>query len=419
MNHKDVVLCCALATMLNSTDVLGAEITLTWTAPGDDSTSGQAAVYDLRYSLSLITDATWSTATRATGLPVPKFAGSKETLLVTGLQPATTYYFALKSADEVPNWSALSSVAVRTTPTVVPSTPALASPSSGSGGLPTNATLEWNPSSGASSYRAQVSQDSTFATTSYNANDLIGTSVSVSGLEYNRKYFWRVSASNSSGTSPYSAVWSFTTVAEPPPAAPTLASPSNGSTGVPINPILVWNSTSGASNYHIQISTGSSFVTLLSDMAGLIDTTFSGAGLKYNTTYYWHVRASNAGGVSAYSLTGSFKTDRKRKFSAIRNNGVARETSDSTADSTVLLSQNFPNPFNPTTTIEFSLPEEAGVRLEIINMEGRVVAELLNRRIAAGTHQAQWNASGYSSGVYLYRLTTDDFVTTRKMVLLK
>ena len=84
--------------------------TLTWTAVGDDGTTGTAATYDLRYSTSIITAATFASATQATGEPAPKYSGYAETFTVTGLDAGTAYYFALKVADGVPNWSGLSNV---------------------------------------------------------------------------------------------------------------------------------------------------------------------------------------------------------------------------------------------------------------------------------------------------------------------
>ncbi len=90
-------------------------VTLTWTAPGDDGSLGQASQYEIRYSLTPITDASWSSATQVSNEPVPQPAGSIETFDVTGLQPSTTYYFAIKTADEVPNWSSLSNVVTKAT----------------------------------------------------------------------------------------------------------------------------------------------------------------------------------------------------------------------------------------------------------------------------------------------------------------
>ena len=81
--------------------------------------------------------------------------------------------------------------------------------------------------------------------------------------------------------------------------------------------------------------------------------------------------------------------------------------------------RNYPNPFNPTTEIHFSLPSAANVRLDIYNIVGQKVATLADGAFGAGDHNVTWDASGYASGVYFYRLTTDDFAVTRKMLLLK
>jgi hypothetical protein len=90
-------------------------INLTWNAPGDDGDTGTASEYDIRYSLSTITELTWSSSVRCLNEPVPQAAGSIEHYQVTGLTSNTTYYFALKVADDVPSWSGLSNVAFNTT----------------------------------------------------------------------------------------------------------------------------------------------------------------------------------------------------------------------------------------------------------------------------------------------------------------
>jgi hypothetical protein len=85
--------------------------TLTWTASGDNGTTGRAAFYDLRYATSPISGRTWDTATRALAEPGPKLAGAAETFSIDGLDPSKTYYFALKVRDDMGNESALSNVA--------------------------------------------------------------------------------------------------------------------------------------------------------------------------------------------------------------------------------------------------------------------------------------------------------------------
>lgn len=83
------------------------------------------------------------------------------------------------------------------------------------------------------------------------------------------------------------------------------------------------------------------------------------------------------------------------------------------------LAQNYPNPFNPTTQINYKLPEQASVTLKIYNTLGQRVATLINETQSPGEHQVTFDASGLSSGVYLYRLQADGFVETKQMMFLK
>jgi hypothetical protein len=83
------------------------------------------------------------------------------------------------------------------------------------------------------------------------------------------------------------------------------------------------------------------------------------------------------------------------------------------------LSQNYPNPFNPTTQIEFSLPTAGPAKLVVYNVVGQAVTTLIDESLSAGVHTATWDASNVASGVYFYRLTTDDHAESRKMMLLK
>jgi VCBS repeat protein/fibronectin type III domain protein/FG-GAP repeat protein len=100
---------------LTPTTSSSSSVTLSWTAPGDDGTSGTAAAYDLRYSTSAITAGTFAAATQVTGEPSPASAGTAESMVVSGLAASTTYYFAIETSDEVPNFSSLSNVPTGTT----------------------------------------------------------------------------------------------------------------------------------------------------------------------------------------------------------------------------------------------------------------------------------------------------------------
>lgn len=86
---------------------------------------------------------------------------------------------------------------------------------------------------------------------------------------------------------------------------------------------------------------------------------------------------------------------------------------------TTRLLSNYPNPFNPSTSIHFQLSSADQVRLSVHDLLGREVAILVNETRSPGTHSVQYDASDLASGIYFYRLTTSDGVLTRKMTLIK
>jgi pectate lyase len=83
------------------------------------------------------------------------------------------------------------------------------------------------------------------------------------------------------------------------------------------------------------------------------------------------------------------------------------------------LYQNYPNPFNPGTTIKYALPKAAHVTLTIYNSLGQEAAKLLSKDMSAGVYRTEWDASGFASGVYFYRIIAEKFVDTKKFLLLK
>jgi uncharacterized protein (TIGR02145 family) len=93
--------------------------------------------------------------------------------------------------------------------------------------------------------------------------------------------------------------------------------------------------------------------------------------------------------------------------------------SNNTLPKSIDLLQNFPNPFNPSTTISFTLPERTYVTLSIYNQLGEKVAVLLNGEKAAGSHSIEWNAGKFASGVYFYELKTEKYQAVKKLILMK
>jgi hypothetical protein len=252
------------------------------------------------YSLQVSTSATFTAI-------VSNFRVGALSASPSNLSPGTTYYWRVQaigtsgSSPWSPTWSF-------TTAVLPPAAPALALPSNGTGFQAISPTLSWNTAAGATSYSLQVSTDSLFQTTVVNSSAITGTLQVVSGLSYGTTYYWRVSATNSGGTSPWSSSWSFATVAAPPaPPAPTLASPINGDTGDNTALILAWNAVSGASSYTLEVSLNQSFSTTVLIQPGSTPSQ-PVSGLAWGITYYWRVCASNANGTGAWSQIWSFTT---------------------------------------------------------------------------------------------------------------
>jgi hypothetical protein len=189
---------------------------------------------------------------------------------------------------------------------VIPVAPVLTSPANGTTNLVINPTLTWNAVSGATSYSVQVSAAVDFGTLIVNASTT-STTLSPSGLVNGATYYWRVSASNSVGTSAWSPVFSFTTIPALP-AIPVLAAPIDGATAVATSPTLSWIAASGAATYRVQVSTVNTFATRVVDDSTLTAITKAVSGLTPVTNYYWRVNAKNAGGASDWSATWGFTT---------------------------------------------------------------------------------------------------------------
>ena len=83
------------------------------------------------------------------------------------------------------------------------------------------------------------------------------------------------------------------------------------------------------------------------------------------------------------------------------------------------LEQNYPNPFNPTTVIKFSIPERVRVVIKIYDILGREIAVLNNSEMDKGWYKIEFNAQGYSSGIYICRMIAGNYISTKKMLMIK
>ena len=290
-----------------------------------------------------------------------------------------------------------------------PAAPILAIPSNNATGIATTTALNWNASAGATGYRIQLSTSSSFAVLALDDSTVTGTSRQVGPLANSTLYYWRVNATNAGGTSSYSSVWSFTTMASASVSTPTLVSPTDAAINLPTSTFLIWNASDGATRYHVQISTTPSFTTIVLEDSMVAGTARSVGPLALANTYYWRVRAIGTAGASAFSTIWMFST--------IRATGIDA-TIDEIPKYTSLI-QNYPNPFNPTTTIQYNLSKPAEVTLTVYDVLGQAVWKLLSRYQMAGVFKATWDASRVPSGIYFYRLQAGEFIDTKRMILLK
>ncbi|MHB1050334.1 MAG: ice-binding family protein [Bacteroidota bacterium] len=222
--------------------------------------------------------------------------------VVSGLSIGTKYYWRVNS--KIAGGSSAYSDVWSFTTITVPLPPVLILPAASATNVSTAPNLSWSTSTGANTYRLQVSTSSAFVTTVYNNGALTGTSQSITGLIGGTVYYWRVSATNAAGTSAYSTR-SFTTIAA---GTPTLVAPLDSAQNQSVNPTLVWNVVPGASSYRLQVSTSATFATTLYNDSTLTGTSQLISGLAVGTTYYWRVNSKISGQTSNYSDVWRFTT---------------------------------------------------------------------------------------------------------------
>jgi len=276
-------------------------------APGTNITS---AWYTGINDISVVSGTSMATphVVGASALYLEKFPGSTTDRVAQGLKASSV----LNQISLVPaaTTNALLNVNFIPPPPPIPDAPIVLSPVNLSTAQPVNITLNWSPTTNAATYGIQVSTTSSFATFIVNETGLINPNKALTSLNQGTTYYWRINATNTSGTSQWSLAYSFSTVAAPVilPTAPTLISPANLSTGQLTSPTLSWSAVNGTINYGLQISTNANFSTTILNLIGLTTLNTLVSGLTAGTTYYWRVNATNASGTGAWSNVFSFTT---------------------------------------------------------------------------------------------------------------
>jgi hypothetical protein len=179
--------------------------------------------------------------------------------------------------------------------------------------------------------------------------------------------------------------------------------------------LAFWQKSTEASQYFVQIAQDSLFAKILFTDSTIVDTTLTYQPPVIARDYYWRVCSENEAGHSPWTFG--------RFFFVGPGTGLA--VADIILPTKFELNQNFPNPFNPATTLRYGLPMNSRVKLHIFNVLGQLVAELVNAEQCAGWYQATWNAN-VASGLYIYKLeavSQNDpnhrFVEVKKMILMR
>jgi hypothetical protein len=133
------------------------------------------------------------------------------------------------------------------------------------------------------------------------------------------------------------------------------------------------------------------------------------------------VRVDGSDGLDGSGITGGFSTGEEGDFSSMKRYvNFHNMNIINSMPNAFNLYQNFPNPFNPVTTIKYDLPKNSNVTIIIYDLIGREVSRLVNNEFKnAGRYEINWNANNYASGIYFYRITSADFTDVKKMVLIK
>ncbi len=272
--------------------------------------------------------------------------------------------------------------------------------------------LMWGTRGIVSDYSLQIASDSQFSNLIVDET-LSSTSYKIGGLTNNSEYFWRVSSTNSSGESEWSAANSFITSS---PYVTVTYPNGNDSLYADSTYIIRWDDNLSGK---VRIDLIKNDVVVSNIVDSLVSVT---------NAYLWNV-SSSQGKDSTYKIKVT-NIDNEDLFDLSDNTfvisgGVVDVSEPRGAAKEYKLLQNYPNPFNPSTVIEYALPVESKVTISIFNVIGQQVAVLVNGIQNAGNHSVKWNAQNLASGIYFYQIRAvspnreKDFTSFKKAILIK
>lgn len=326
-----------------------------------------------------------------------------QAMYVEGLDYHKTYYWRVRgiNPDSEGDWSQVYGFLTVRDPA---QSTALSAPQNNSKDIAIPVELLWEKFDEADDYELEISQfpdfDSAFRISAFKKE-----SYQITELKDTTTYYWRVRATVDQQKTAWSQVGMFTTELRVPEIPQW--TPNNHQENVETTPRLAWSTSERAEKYDLQIADDSDFSNIRLELEDHMNTEFQiSDALAEGVTYYWRVRAENDSGQSGWSEALSFTTH--TTTSASDDLPIAFE-----------LKQNYPNPFNPTTQIRFSIPEQVHVNLEVYDLLGRRVATLVNELKTPGWYDITFDATSLTSGMYIYRLQTENHIEAKQMMLVK
>lgn len=396
------------------------DIWLAWTAPGDNGALGRGVEYELRYSIIPLHEANFDLGTLVTGLASPAIPGGNESHVISSLSPGTTYYVAIRSRDLKNNWSVLSNVLQITTTTTGQQGGSRAKevrpPRIGM----RQAEAAMTQSGGADSRVAVLAAEMTLerGDRAWSVRELRSDELPALALGETTAVLLQARTDDGAWFDrarmrPEDAASRFAVRALDPPGRIVFI----GSYGLR----QAWNM--------VELDAPGGVARLASaqhsrfgDIKGGFDSRGS-ANLEMaaaeSLTMIYEVVAEDSGSAQDwYFLVGPPGSE----VSTPLKSGSAGVRERPRLPTAFRLRQNQPNPFSGRTTIQFDLPVETRVRLEVFDAQGRRIRTLAAGSYPAGSHAAEWDHCGdggqaLGAGVYVYRIEAGSFRDQRKMVL--
>ncbi len=351
-----------------------------------------------------------------------------------------------------------------------PPVPQLSGPASGATGMTTNPQLVWNAIQGATGYGLQVALEPSFITLVADQTGITTTTYGLDGLKNSTTYYWRVSAKASGGISAWSPAASLTTFDLPPSLsknavtnpnfesgttgwtfftdgdgrfaveAPGYQKPASAKVYITQNGSQVELYQDGLvmspdSNYRLSFAAASNYGhdVEVSVLKGGAPFTYYGLAADRVDlrpawkTYYVDFKPGNFLSpvndvrlrfwFGPYAEAGDLFSIEDVQLVAV-NAGTPPPAPDG-LPTDYFMDENYPNPFNPATTIRYSVPRDVRVTVKVHNLLGQEVATLVDGFQEVGTYEVRLDMSGFSSGMYLYTLVAGDYRQTRKLMYVK